>query len=217
VLDRFELATAAAANALLKTLEEPPPNVLLVLLGQQAEALLPTVTSRCQVLALRPIPRSVVEQALLERWHVEAGQAKLLSHICGGRLGWAVTASKTPALLEQRQQLLDNLVTLLHSKRVDRFAYAESLARQDLKLILDHLELWASWWRDLLLTVNHSSVPLTNIDRQADMVQFANQCNVTTVQGMLSALHTTMDQLSRYANVRLALEVLFLDLPAFPQ
>lgn len=216
VLDRFELATPGASNALLKTLEAPPPSVILVLLGQQAEALLPTITSRCQIIALRPVPRSLIERALVERWQVGAEQAKLLSHICGGRLGWAVSASKTPDVLKQRQQLLDNLVTLLRSKRVERFAYAQSLSRQDPDFILDHLELWSSWWRDLLLFINRSAVPLTNIDRQSDLLQFADRCHMNTAKAALSALQTTMDQLKRNANSRLALEVLFLALPFLP-
>jgi len=213
VLDRFELATPGAANALLKTLEEPPPSVILVLLAQQAEALLPTIVSRCQVLALRPIPRQLIEQALIERWQVTNEKATLLSHICGGRLGWAASATTAPALLEHRDQRLDDLVNLLHNKRVARFAYAEALAREDPASILESLELWAGWWRDVLLLTSHSSVPLTNIDRRAELVQTASLCSVSTVQAVLTSLQNTLNHLSHNANTRLALEVLFLDWP----
>ncbi len=216
VLDRFELATAGAANALLKTLEEPAPRVVLALLAQQAEALLPTIVSRCQVVALRPIPGPAIERGLIERWKVEAEQARLLSRICGGRLGWAVSAATTPALLEQRNQRLNDLVGLLHSKRVARFAYADSLARHGLESILESLELWSGWWRDVLLLTSHSRVPLTNADRQSELLQAASVCDVTTAQAALASLQATLGQLSRNANARLALEVLFLDLPLLP-
>jgi DNA polymerase-3 subunit delta' len=216
VLDRFESATPGAADALLKTLEEPPPTVILVLLAQQAEALPPTIASRCQITALRPIPRPMIERALIEGWGVEAKQARLLSHICGGRLGWAVSTTTTPALLEHRHQRLDDLVSLLRSKRVTRFAYAESLARQAPESILESLELWAGWWRDVLLLTSRSKVPLTNIDRQAELAQAANLFDATTAQTALSTLQTTLDQLSHNANTRLALEVLLLDLPFLP-
>ena len=169
VLDRFETATPGAANALLKTLEEPPPSVILVLLAQQAEALLPTIVSRCQVISLRPVPRSLIEQALIKRWGVTAERARLLSHLCGGRLGWAISASTSPDYLEHHNQKLDDLVRLLHSNRVARFIYAESLARQAPESILEDLELWTGWWRDVLLLASHSSVPLTHIDRQTEL------------------------------------------------
>jgi DNA polymerase-3 subunit delta' len=213
VLDRFELATAGAANALLKTLEEPPPNVVLVLLAQQAEALLPTIVSRCQVIALRPIPRPIIQHALIERWHVNGETARFLSHFCGGRLGWAITASTSAELLDHRTQRLDDLVKLLRSNRVARFAYAESMARQGPETILESLELWTGWWRDVLVLASHSPVTLTNIDRQPELEQIATWRDITTAQAALSALQTTVDQLARNANTRLALEVLFLNLP----
>jgi DNA polymerase-3 subunit delta' len=213
VLDQFEAATIGAANALLKTLEEPSPSVVLILLAQQAEALLPTIVSRCQVVTLRPIPKAVVEQALIERWHVEPEQARLLSHVCGGRLGWAITAATTPTLLEQRQQILDDMIQQLKNKRVTRFSYAESMARQDQGTILEQLELWSGWWRDLLLLSTRSSVPLTNIDRQDELAQAAELYDTQTIKTVISALHDTAGNLSRNVNTRLALEVLLLDLP----
>lgn len=216
VLDRFELATTGAANALLKTLEEPPPRVILVLLAQQAEVLLPTVVSRCQVIALRPIPRSLIEQALIEQWNVAAEEAEFLSHVCGGRLGWAISTLTSPALLEHRTQRLADLVRLLHSTRVTRFAYADSLARQAPESILESLELWTVWWRDVLLLTNHSSVPLTNVDRQTELGQVAELCSISTVQAALNALQNTVHQLSQNANSRLALEILLLNLPVLP-
>ena len=213
VLDRFELATAGASNALLKTLEEPPPRVILVLLAQQTEMLLPTIISRCQIIALRPVPRSVVEQALVGQWGVPDKKARLLSHICGGRLGWAVSASTSPELLENRAQKLDALVRLLSSKRVPRFAYAESAAQQAPESVLESLELWTGWWRDVLLLKSNSATPLTNIDRQKELIQIASLCDITAVQAALTALQMTVDQLSRNANTRLALEILLLNLP----
>ena len=114
------------------------------------------------------------------------------------------------------EQRLDDLVRLLHSNRVARFAYAELLARQGLETILESLEIWASWWRDVLLLTSHSPVSLTNLDRQTELLQAANLCDVTIAHAALSALQTVVDQLLHNANTRLSLEVLLLDLPRLP-
>ncbi len=213
MLDAFERATPPAADALLKTLEEPPPNVILVLLAQEAEALLPTIVSRCQVIALRPVPFSVIEQALIERWGVEPGHARFLSRISGGRPGWAITAYTTPDILDLRDRRLSDLVKLLHSNRVARFSYAQALARQPPEMVLEVLELWTGWWRDVLLLTSRSPAPLTNIDRQQELEQIATVCDVTTTWDALTALQTTGDELARNANTRLCLEILLLNMP----
>jgi DNA polymerase-3 subunit delta' len=186
---------------------------MLVLLALEAEALLPTITSRCQTIALRPIPRTVIEKSLIRRWQVPADQAELLSHICGGRLGWAVSAAHEPAVLEERVRRLDDLVRLLHSRRAARFAYAESFARQAPEAVLDQLELWTSWWRDMMLLQNDSSVPLTNVDRRRELSDLAHRCSLSTATSALTQLQDTMVQIQKNTNTRLALEVLFLDLP----
>jgi DNA polymerase-3 subunit delta' len=214
VLDQFELATAGAANALLKTLEEPPPNVLLALLAQQAEALLPTIVSRCQIITLRPIPRPTIEQALIDRDAKDTAQAKLLSHISGGRLGWALAASTSPDLLVRRTQILDDLVGLLHTNRVGRFVYAQALSQQSTASILDTLELWIGWWRDLLHLTCRSPVKPTNVDRMTELKGAAAQWDALTAKTALLALQTTIEQLSSNANTRLALEILLLDFPS---
>ena len=212
VLDQFESATAGAANALLKTLEEPSPNVMLILLAQQAEALLPTIVSRCQVLALRPIPQPAVERALQERWSVEPEQARLLSHLCGGRLGWAVRAAADPALMDKHHQAVDDLLRVLQGSRVERLMYAEALARQSRSVIAEQFEMWTSWWRDVLLLRAGSSAALTHIGRRAELERLAARGSIQEAQAALAAIYEALAQLEQNANPRLVVEALLLRL-----
>ena len=91
IVRRFDEATVSAANTLLKTLEEPPPHVVIVLLADDPNQILPTIVSRCQPISLRPLPAAQVEQALVQDWHAAPEQARLLAHLAAGRLGWAVS------------------------------------------------------------------------------------------------------------------------------
>jgi len=68
ILREMERATAEAANALLKTLEEPPSHAVLILTASEAEVLLPTIVSRCQTVPLRPLSQQAIAQALVSRW-----------------------------------------------------------------------------------------------------------------------------------------------------
>jgi DNA polymerase-3 subunit delta' len=212
VLRRFEEATTSAANALLKTLEEPPSYVVLVVLARDADTLLPTIVSRCQQVGLRPLPAAQVEQALVERWGAEPEQAKLLAHLSGGRLGWAVRTLEDSAGLQRRAQRLDEMGELLNAPTTDRFRYANRLARDPLTM-QETLDLWTSWWRDVLLLAAEADAPLTNVDRQSALHDHAGRFGVERSTAMLEALRSAADYLRRNANLRLTLEVLMLDLP----
>jgi DNA polymerase-3 subunit delta' len=212
ILRRFEEATTSAANALLKTLEEPPPYVVIALLADDADRLLPTIVSRCQQVPLRPLPISVVQQALIARWDADHKQAELLAHLSGGRLGWAVRALTDRTALQRRAQRLDDIDRLLAVSLVERFRYAEKLAGNPIAT-QETLDLWIGWWRDVLLLAAQAEAPLTNVDRQDALRDHAGRFDVWHSAAVLKALRDATDRLGHNTNPRLTLEVLMLDLP----
>ncbi|RLC62134.1 MAG: DNA polymerase III subunit delta' [Chloroflexota bacterium] len=212
ILRRFEEATTSAANALLKTLEEPPPYVVLAVLASDADHLLPTIVSRCQQVPLRPLPVAVVQQALIERWHAEPEQAELLAHLSGGRLGWAVRTLNDRTALRRRAQRLADLDHLLNTSIIERFRYAERLAR-DPVATQETLDLWIGWWRDVMLVAAETDAPLTNVDRESALRDYAHRFGVERSAAVVEALRSAAERLKRNANPRLTLEVLMLDLP----
>ena len=212
VLRRFEEATTSAANALLKTLEEPPSYVVLVVTAADPDSLLPTIVSRCQRVSLRPLPVEIVQHALAHSWAADPEQAKLLARFSGGRLGWAVHALDDKEALQRRSQRLEDLNRLLAASTVERFRYAANLARAPAGL-LETLDLWIDWWRDVLLLATGADAPLTNVDRQSILRNHARIFGASCSGAVLQALRDAIDRLKRNANARLALEVLMLDLP----
>jgi DNA polymerase-3 subunit delta' len=217
ILARFHRASLGAANALLKTLEEPPERVIIILTADLVDPLLPTIVSRCQSLSLRPLPLDRVESALLERWGAEKGRAHQLAHLSGGRLGLAVRLLSDPHLLSQRQEGLDALESLLHQDRTGRFLYADGMTRKKRgTAVVDTLELWLGWWRDVMLIAGgEEDAPflITNVDRIDRITEVAKGCGLETACAAVRSIQRTIWQLDRNANTRLALEVLMLNLP----
>ncbi len=99
IFDRAEMLSHEAANSLLKTLEEPPPNVLIILLTARESAMLPTIASRCQRVELRPLPLGMVTDVLIKEYQVTQEKADLLARLSGGCLGWAILAPVLAAIL----------------------------------------------------------------------------------------------------------------------
>ncbi len=212
LLLRFEEAHISAQNAFLKTLEEPPPRVVLLITAESAESLLPTVASRCEIIRLRPLSLEEVSQGLVQRWGLPPDQATLLAHLSGGRPGYALRLYQTPELVDEHRRWLEDHASLLRSNRAQRFEYAEMLARDREKLPAA-LRAWLTLWRDVLMQSLEAAVPLTNLERAEEIAALAKQLGPQTARRVLAAIERANMQLEHNVNPRLALEVLLLDLP----
>ena len=208
---RFQEANDNAANALLKILEEAPSYVVLVLTADHPEQLLPTIVSRCEVLRLHSLPLETVESFLGEHG-AKQEQARLIAHISGGRLGYALRLMNDSSAMEFRQEKLNDAQSFISAGRVDKFAYAEKLSK-DKDAMRNVLLLWLSYWRDVLLCVGESSAPLANIDRAKEIESIAEHVSMSEVRRMVSALETSLSQLDANVNARLLAEVVLLDWP----
>lgn len=211
ILRRMDLATVEAANCLLKTLEEPPQQVTLILTAVEADLLPSTVVSRCQRLDLRPVAQQQIEAAL-QAQGVPGDEARLLARLSGGRVGWALQAARDEALLERRREGLEQLARLLAADRVDRLEYAHRVSR-DTAACRDLVELWATWWRDLLVLISQGEEHLLNVDRASELRAQAGRSSESLAWSMLAALQATAAQLEANVNTRLAMEGLLLKLP----
>ena len=212
IVDGAEAMNEEAQNAFLKTLEEPPSSAVLALVTAREEALLPTVRSRCQRIELRALSTAEIE-AVLHEQAVEPERARLLARLAAGRSGWALAAAADPQVLSLRREALDQLTALCRSGLVERFATATKLAaqRREAQAILEY---WSIWWRDILLVQGGAPEGIINLDRQADLLGQAPCYKPSDVVFFLRELEKTQRYLEENVNIRLALEVLFLALPA---
>lgn len=169
LIPEAEHLTTAAANAFLKTLEEPPPFVVILLTVRDLELLLPTIRSRCQPLHFSTLSLEEVEQTLVQEHGVSAEQSSLLARLSGGRIGWAINAVQDRTVLNQRAAALATLYQTLRANRAERLLLAAPLAKTN---DLEVMALWASWWRDVLLIQNGASETIQNSD-QRDLLERA--------------------------------------------
>ena len=212
LLLNFQLANANAQNALLKTLEEAPAKVVLLLTADSTDSLLPTISSRCEILRLRPVAVETLEQALITRWQLPAEEARLYAHLADGRPGLARRMAAEPAMQDKRRGWLEEFVRLLPLNRRERFASAETLARNrdQLRLIL---QVWVSFARDIFLTTNGMSEKVVNLDYGVDCQRIAGRISASTALEMLNSLIRSLENLEANANLRLLLDNLWLELP----
>lgn len=215
IISDFDSARGQAQDAILKTLEEPPAHALIILMASTAENTLSTIVSRCQVIHLRPVPSEELEWLLIDRFGAEQETAKLLARFSGGRIGWAIDALRNPDILQQRTTAFDLLEDVLRKNRKGRFDTASDLGKdkQDKLALYPLLELWMTYWRDALLLAENSLVKPCNIDRRVGLEQLVQRSTPQEIHRALQATQQMLKHLDTNANVRLALEVMFLDYP----
>jgi DNA polymerase-3 subunit delta' len=216
IIDEAEYLSTEAANSLLKILEEPPQRVVWLLLAAEEGHLLPTIISRCQRLELKPVLSEQVQEILINSYNVDDDKAKLLTQLCHGRLGWALSALANGAILEQRSQRIAKLVTLLTVNLGQRFAYAQELASQfsqNWRAGAEIIEIWLDWWRDLMLIKGGCQEAIINVDYERILEEQARALTLSEIEGFLARLCLLQEEISKNVNPRLALEWLMLNLP----
>ena len=216
IFEEAECLSTEASNCLLKILEEPPPNVVWLLLTADEKQLLSTVISRCQRLELKPMSQKQIAQILLNSGDVEPGKAELMAHLCQGCLGWALSALADDNVLQQRSQNIDRLIPLLTADLEQRFTYAHELATQfnrDRRSATGITETWLSWWHDLMLIKGDCKEAITNIDYQEALEKQASELSLRQIKNFTGSLCLTDEGISRNVNARLALESLMLNMP----
>lgn len=127
ILDRVDLLGVSAANAFLKTLEEPVEGVTFILLGRTREAVLPTIVSRCQVVPFRHIPAREAAGILSQKTGVTPDQARIAIEACNGSITRAMTFAKSAERAEFRARIMEVLSNLPLSDERDVLEYAAEL------------------------------------------------------------------------------------------
>ncbi len=217
IFDGADTMTNDAANALLKVLEEPPPDVHLLLLAPSQESILPTITSRCQHIDLRPLPTRQVTQILQADYGMSAEQAEIVARLSRGCLGWAIEASREPALLAGVHQSLERIAEVVEEGLEDRFGYADQLARRfqrDRVAGREELYLWLRWLRDVLLVQQGQADSIVNVSWRDTIQRHAAGLTLAGTVHWLHLVNESIEALDRNANPRLALDVMMLEAPS---
>ncbi len=201
----------AAANALLKTLEEPPDRHLLVLTARGEADLLPTIVSRCHKLAFAPLPSALIIQELENRRSLPRSQAALVAALSGGSLGRAL-ALDPEELVRQRDQVLSDLAQINRGATGLVLEWAQRLTKN--RVDLENFLLLAQlWYRDLLLS--HFQAPASLLAHQ-DLMSLLEQARAggapATWFANFAALGAAQRHLQANLNPELTLDILGLRL-----
>ncbi|GFO68164.1 DNA polymerase III subunit delta' [Geomonas limicola] len=206
IIDGADKLNASSGNALLKTLEEPPGNALMILIAPERSAVLQTIQSRCQSLAFQPLSAGLIEERLVRDGF--AGEAaRVAATLCGGSLSRGLEIA-ADGVLAGRAAFLTRITSLSLKDVGALFAAAEEFAA-DKEGLPELLELLLSFLRDILI---YRSTPesLVNSDLTPLVAQEAARRSDSQVMELIEQLMAMRRMFVRNVNARLALEVFFM-------
>lgn len=213
LIDGAEQLNPAAGNALLKTLEEPQPNTVIILLSCQPEALLTTIRSRCQRLPFQRLPKQRLTEILANRLELQETEAAVLAALSDGSFKKALGQNKE-LYLERRRDLLRSLLALSAGSTIPLFKLAEELAA-DKEHLVEILEIFQAFYRDLLLLKHgRPEQELVNLDLKETLYRQLDRETTQALLKKLEALEAGRYYLQRNVNRQLAMEIMLMRMNA---
>lgn len=198
LIDQIDRMTNQASNCLLKTLEEPVGQVVLILITTNPQLLLPTIVSRCQLIKFLPVAKEEIEKKIKD--------PKII-RLANGRPGLAINYLENPELLENQNKIINQLEGLLKSGLNERYEYVEEIAKDTLQA-RQILNYWLFWFRDLLLL----GADCSKLTLYQNTEKYNNCYSLHKLKDIIKAIKRTDWLLSNPSiNARLALEVLMLE------
>ena len=210
IIEDAEALRAEAANSLLKIVEEPPSGVVMILITESTDALLPTLVSRSQPIRFSFVPAREIADALAARCGVPADRARFLAALAGGRVGAALAAAASgDEPFDRRREVLGTLDAVLRGDAVARLDAAEAVARQR-----DDIERWLDiallWVRDVVVwQVTRDEAQLANLDSRGEVEAWAGWAAPEGLRRAVAAIEAAKADLLLNVNPRLVLETLF--------
>ena len=202
---------AEAGNALLKLLEEPPQNTLLILTARQMADLLPTIASRCQQIRFAPLQHEDLMALLTAEAHLAPHEAEAAAALSGGSYTRALQMARED-WIPRRQWLAGELARLKDQTATRHLALAEKLASEKAQLP-DVLNWLLSWYRDLIV-FPFQPEQIVNRDLGRQIRSAATRQDSLTAVDSMKAVQAALKGLQDNANPRLTMETLVLQLAA---
>ncbi|MBI5142268.1 MAG: DNA polymerase III subunit delta' [Nitrospirae bacterium] len=200
VVRQADTMNSAAANAFLKTLEEPPPESVIILVSSRPELLPDTIRSRAQNVRFYPVPRGEIVRMLEPEFR---GEADIRSRLASGRASLAVD----PELLKRRDEFLDGLRRAVRGE-----AEADQIwgGREEIDLWMDQA---IAWLRDIVAwQASGSSALLVNADREREIQAAASRSNIKAVSSLLSEIYRVKELLRFNLNKQITFQYILMRL-----
>ena len=209
IMNEAEKMTPQAQNALLKTLEEPPEYVVILLLTSNVEALLPTILSRCVVLNMKPVPDNLVRQYLMKELQITDYKAEVCVAFARGNIGKAKHLATSEEFENIKSEVL-SLLKYIQDMELNEMIAAVKRANEYKLEINDYLDIILIWYRDVLLFKATNDVnSLVFREELSSLRKVAARSSYEGIENVIRSLEKAKKRLDANVSFELVMQLLF--------
>lgn len=210
IIDEADKFGLAAANSILKILEEPPPQTVLILTSQTKEGLLPTILSRCEIIRFFPLPLQEIEKIIAQQLPQDSDKIHILAKLAQGSVKEALHLIKEENTLKIREELLNALWKNMNLEEI--FKLAAQWANCKEKELQRFFDMILFWFRDILILGQGGEKWLINYDKVEELAREKDKYSVKEIKKIMETIEKARYYLRSNVNQKLVLESLWLNL-----
>ncbi|QUH29380.1 DNA polymerase III subunit [Vallitalea guaymasensis] len=210
IVDNADTMTEQAQNALLKTIEEPPSYVMILLLSNNINKFLITILSRCVVLKLKPIMPDKVMNYVIEKLQISDYRSELITSFAQGIIGKAKELASSTEFFDMRESMIKIVDIIINGDDYQLLEVSQKF--EDYKDdIQDFLDLLMTWFRDLLIVKKiNDEMYIINRDKYRTLLKQAQVLSYNRISIMIENINKAKNLLKQNANFRLVIEMMIL-------
>ncbi len=211
VIDQSDMIRIDGQNRILKTLEEPPNYINIILISSNSTKLIPTILSRCQIIQFYPIRNSKIIDLLVKEYGFHVDKAKFIADFSKGSVEKSIELANSEDFFEKREEIISIIDSLLNGDKVKALTSMEFFNRNK-ENIEEILDIIIYWFRDLLIykEIGETSV-LTNIDK-VEILSKQSFVDFTKINDIIYKVEDTKSNIKRNVNFGLSLETMLLSI-----
>ena len=199
IIEKADMMTKSAANAILKTLEEPSKTTILILLTSNSGNLLDTIKSRCQIMKFLPVEKKVLEDFLSVTIQDKLQRDEIME-MSGHKPGKIVELVGDSDKIKEISNVIDSFSDVLHKNNSEKLDYAETISKKEPKEIISQLNYYSFYFRKKML-------------EEIQIKGKVDKNKVLKIKNSLDLLNGVKENiLTKNINIKLALENLFLQI-----
>lgn len=211
IIDNSHEMGLEAQNGLLKTLEEPPSYINIILITSSSNNLIPTIISRCQVVKFYPVENKKIEELLKLNYNKTLEEANFIAHFTQGSVGRSIILSKSEDFFSKREETLKIIDNIVNGDKLTIFNSIDFFL-QNKDSIEEILDIILYWFRDLLIYKEVGKSALI-INRDKISLLF-NQSflNTNKINDIIEKTIETKEDIKRNINYQLSIETMLLNM-----